>query len=132
MSCPSRIRRRDLNPRLSEHEPPPITTRPGLHYKILYMKFKYLIHKILQQIEEIVFDRAIKCHHSYQEKCHLTYITDYQSTSEEKCETTFKKNCHITFKPMVSAIKQKLESSMPALGSSTQLLRHIRIRLKVS
>jgi len=48
-----------------------------------------------------VYDRAIKCHHSYQEKCHMTYITDYRSTTEQKCETTFKKNCHITFKPMV-------------------------------
>ena len=51
---------------------------------------------------ETEYDRAIKCHHSYQEKCHMTYITDYRSTTEQKCETTFKKNCHITFKPMVS------------------------------
>ena len=54
------------------------------------------------QVWETEYDRAIKCHHSYQEKCHMTYITDYRSTTEQKCETTFKKNCHITFKPMVS------------------------------
>ena len=30
MLCPSKIWRRDLNPQPSEHEPPPITTRPGL------------------------------------------------------------------------------------------------------
>ena len=29
MLCPSKIWRRDLNPQPSEHEPPPITTRPG-------------------------------------------------------------------------------------------------------
>ena len=28
--CPSSIKWRDLNPRPSEHESPPITTRPGL------------------------------------------------------------------------------------------------------
>lgn len=54
----------------------------------------------VMQVEETVYDRAIKCHHSYQEKCHMTYITDYRSTTQEKCETTFKKNCHITFLPM--------------------------------
>ena len=33
MSCPSSIRRRDSNSRPSEHEPPHITTRPGLDFK---------------------------------------------------------------------------------------------------
>jgi len=54
----------------------------------------------VMQIEETVYDREIKSHHSFQEKCHMTYITDYKSSTQEKCETTFKKNCHITFKAM--------------------------------
>ena len=67
------------------------------------MNYHQNIHIWFFQVEETVYDRAIKCHHSYQEKCHMTYITDYQSSTEEKCETTFKKNCHITFRPMVSS-----------------------------
>ena len=66
------------------------------------MKSEFI--SLLFQIEETVYDHAIKCKHSYQEKCHMTYVTDYRSTTEEKCETTFKKNCHITFKPMVSQV----------------------------
>ena len=74
------------------------------HFLSIYFLFS------LQKVEETVYDRAIKCHHSYQEKCHMTYITDYRSTTQEKCETTFKKNCHITFKPMVSLIFNTLNS----------------------
>lgn len=54
----------------------------------------------VMQIEETVYDREIKCHHSVKEKCHMTYITDYRSSTQEKCETTYKKNCHIIFKAM--------------------------------
>jgi len=54
----------------------------------------------VMQVEETVYDKAIKCHHSYQEKCHMTYITDYRTISEEKCVTTYKKNCQIEFKAM--------------------------------
>ena len=67
--------------------------------------YRFIFFFSLQKVEETVYDRAIKCHHSYQEKCHMTYITDYRSTTQEKCETTFKKNCHITFKPMVSIVR---------------------------
>ena len=36
MSCPSSIRRQDLNPRPSEHESPPITTRPMAYLLIMF------------------------------------------------------------------------------------------------
>ena len=42
MSCPSSIRRRDLNPQPLDHEPPPITTRPGL----LPLKISFRFTKI--------------------------------------------------------------------------------------
>lgn len=58
------------------------------------------INKVMQ-VEETVFDERIKCQHTFTEKCHETYITDYVPTQEKKCETSFEKNCHITYKPMV-------------------------------
>ena len=53
------------------------------------------------QVEETVYENRIKCQHTFTEKCHDTFITDYIPTQERKCETSFSKNCHITYKPMV-------------------------------
>jgi len=58
------------------------------------------INKVMQ-VEETVYDNVEKCQHSFSEKCHDTYITDYVATQEDKCETSFKKNCHITYQPMM-------------------------------
>ena len=54
------------------------------------------------QVEETVYEEKVKCQHTFSEKCHDTFITDYVPTQEKKCETSFAKNCHITYKPMVS------------------------------
>lgn len=58
------------------------------------------IDKVMQ-VEETIYEEKIKCHHTFTEKCHETFITDYIPTQERKCETSFKKNCHITYKPMM-------------------------------
>eukprot|EP00090_Calanus_glacialis_P026734 TRINITY_DN4202_c0_g1_i3.p1 TRINITY_DN4202_c0_g1~~TRINITY_DN4202_c0_g1_i3.p1 ORF type:complete len:782 (-),score=199.72 TRINITY_DN4202_c0_g1_i3:517-2862(-) len=58
------------------------------------------INKVMQ-VEETVYEHRIKCQHTFTEKCHDTYITDYIPTQERKCETSFQKNCHITYKPMM-------------------------------
>ena len=52
--------------------------------------------------QETEYDDVITCKHSYSEKCHTTYATDYEPTQEEKCEENFKKNCFIEFKPKAS------------------------------
>jgi len=58
------------------------------------------INKVMQ-VEETRYKTKIKCQHSFSDKCHNTYVTDYVPTQEEKCEMTFKKNCKITYEPTV-------------------------------
>ena len=57
------------------------------------------INKVMQ-VETTVYEDKVKCQHTFTEKCHDTFITDYIPTQERKCETSFDKNCHITYKPM--------------------------------
>ena len=54
------------------------------------------IDKIVN-VEEIETEEQVECHHSYDQKCHTTYTTDFEPQSEEKCEETFKKNCFIEY-----------------------------------
>ena len=58
------------------------------------------INKVMQ-VETTVYEDKVKCQHTFTEKCHDTFITDYIPTQERKCDTSFDKNCHITYKPMV-------------------------------
>lgn len=59
------------------------------------------IDKVIM-VQETEYDDVITCKHSYSEKCHTTYSTDYTPQQEEKCEENFKKNCFIEFKPKAS------------------------------
>jgi len=56
------------------------------------------INKVMQ-VETTVYEDKVKCQHTFTEKCHDTFITDYTSTQEKKCEQSFEKNCHITYRP---------------------------------
>ena len=52
--------------------------------------------------EHTVYDDFITCKHSYDEKCHTTYATDFEPQQEEECDETFTKKCFIEYKPDAS------------------------------
>ena len=43
-------------------------------------------------------DPILECTHKNIEKCHYTYVTQFNPTQEEVCEENFEKTCQITFK----------------------------------
>ncbi|XP_040572677.1 uncharacterized protein [Lepeophtheirus salmonis] len=53
-------------------------------------------------VEEVEYDNVIECKHSYSQRCHETYKTDYSPQQEEECEENFKKNCFIEYKKRAS------------------------------
>jgi len=53
-------------------------------------------------VEETEYDDVVTCKHSYSEKCHTTYTTDFQPQQEEKCDENFRKNCFIEYRKVAS------------------------------
>merc|ERR1711981_1308162 len=49
-------------------------------------------------VEETEYDDVVTCKHSYSEKCHTTYTTDFEPQQEEDCEENFVKSCFIEYK----------------------------------
>ena len=46
---------------------------------------------------ETEYDEVLRCDHSYDERCHTTYVTNYESQQEEECEENFRKTCFINY-----------------------------------
>ena len=44
----------------------------------------------------------LECKHKNVEKCHYTYVTQFEPAQEEVCDENFEKVCQITFKKVVS------------------------------
>ena len=59
------------------------------------------IDKVVMVVETR-YDDVIECKHSYSEKCHTTYVTDFQPQQEEECEENFVKSCFIEYKNIAS------------------------------
>merc|ERR1711936_296048 len=59
------------------------------------------IDKVVME-QTIEYDDVITCKHSYDEKCHTTYTTDFEPQQEEECEETFTKSCFIEYKKSAS------------------------------
>lgn len=83
-------------------------------------------------VQETEYDDVIECKHSYSERCHTTYTTDYQPqqvknnyfqtigffsslvtkfeilfAQEEECDENFKKQCYIEYKNVAFPEKVK-------------------------
>ena len=51
----------------------------------------------MEMVQEIEYDEVVQCDHSYDKRCHTTYVTNYESQQEEECEENFRKNCFIDY-----------------------------------
>ena len=51
-----------------------------------------------ETIETLAKEPVLECVHNNIEKCHYTYITQFEPTQEEECSENFQKNCQITFR----------------------------------
>ena len=50
---------------------------------------KRCIDKV-EMIEETEYDDVVQCDHSYDKRCHTTYVTNYESQQEEDCEENYR------------------------------------------
>merc|ERR1711892_435092 len=57
---------------------------------------KRCIDKV-EMVEETEYDDVVQCDHSYDKRCHTTYVTNYESQQEEECEENYRKNCFIEY-----------------------------------
>merc|ERR1712106_848525 len=57
---------------------------------------KRCIDKV-EMVEETEYDDVVQCDHSYDKRCHTTYVTNYESQQGEECEENYRKNCFIEY-----------------------------------
>ena len=55
-----------------------------------------------ETIETLAKESVLECVHNNIEKCHYTYITQFDPTQEEECSENFEKLCSITFRFVIS------------------------------
>ena len=41
-------------------------------------------------MEETQYDEVVTCDHSYNRRCHTSYVTSYISTQQEECDENFR------------------------------------------
>ena len=50
------------------------------------------VEKVMMR-EETRYEEVMTCDHSYDERCHTSYVTSYQPHQEEECDENFRKVC---------------------------------------
>ena len=51
----------------------------------------------MQLVEETTLTEKISCDHSYDKRCHTSFVTNYEAQQEEECEENFRKTCFIHY-----------------------------------
>jgi len=54
------------------------------------------VNKVMMR-EETEYDEVLTCDHSYDNRCHTSYVTRYEPHQEEECEEKFRKVCTIDY-----------------------------------
>ena len=72
-------------------------------------------------IEEIEYDDVVQCDHSYDKRCHTTYVTNYDSQQEEECEENFRKTCFIEYEQVSSSFAQHTSKTICLRSHSMRL-----------
>ena len=59
------------------------------------------VNKVMMR-EETEYDEVLTCDHSYDKRCHDSYVTKYEPHQEEECEEKFRKVCTIEYEQKAS------------------------------
>jgi len=54
------------------------------------------VNKVMMR-EETEYDEILTCDHSYDNRCHTSYVTRYEPHQEQECEEKFRKICTIEY-----------------------------------
>jgi len=69
---------------------------PDVNFGAVAAAGKKCIDKV-EMVEETEYDDVVQCDHSYDKRCHTTYVTNYESQQEEDCEENYRKTCFIEY-----------------------------------
>ena len=76
-------------------------------------------------MEETQYDEVVTCDHSYNKRCHTSYVTSYVSTQQEECDENFRSLAgprpELSFSSFFSSGKFVISSTSPRL--TTRLWR---------
>ena len=77
----------------------------------------------VSSVETLEKDPILECTHKDVEKCHYTYVTEFEANQEELCNENFEKKCQITFKKeaVSDKVKKCYRPQESACGNSHSL-----------
>ena len=70
----------------------------------------------MQLVEETVFTEEMRCEHSYDQRCHTSYVTNYKPQQEEECKENFRKTCFIHYEQVAGSAESLSLPSFLSVG----------------